>query len=191
MANPEEFVPEFIGQREGEKIELVLFHHWYFVALPIIQAITIILLSLIIPISLHWMKWIFSYGLTTLLYYTWLVFWIGFMLYRYINWYRDRFIITSERIIDVDQRGLFSRKVSELELDKVQNITHAVTGIAATMFNFGTIVVQSAGAGEIALKQVGDPAGLQEEITRLVKAASNDKPVTANELIDFIKQKRE
>ncbi len=191
MANPEEFIPGFIGQREGEKIEIILFRHWYFVALPIIQAITIILLSFIIPISLHWMKWIFSYGLTTFLYYGWLVFWMGFMLYRYINWYRDRFIITSERIIDVDQRGLFSRKVSELELDKVQNITHTVTGIAATMFNFGTIIVQSAGAGEIALKQVGDPAGLQEEITHLVKTASHDKPVTANELIDFIKQKRE
>ncbi len=190
MANPQEFIPEFIGQRESEQIKFVLFRHWYFIAFPVIEAIGIILLSFIIPIWLHWTKWIFSYGLTTFLYYGWMVFWICFMIYRYMNWYRDRFIITSERIVDIDQRGLFSRKVSEVELDKVQNITHSVDGVAATMFNFGTIIIQSAGAGELMLKQVADPAGIQEEITNLVKIASEDKPVTATELIDFIKQNR-
>lgn len=191
MANPQEFIPEFAGQRENERIELMLFRHWYFIVLPIVQAIGIILLSLVIPIWFHWTKWIFSYGLTTLLYYGWLVFWICFMLYRYLNWYRNRFIITNERVVDIDQRGLFNRKVSEAELDKVQNITHSVKGVFATMFNFGTIVVQSMGAGELTLEQVADPAGVQEEITRLAKIASADKPVTADELIEFIKQNRE
>lgn len=191
MANPQEFIPEFVGQRESERIELMLFRHWYFIALPVVQTISIILLSLIVPIWLHWTKWIFSYGLTALLYYGWLVFWICFMLYRYLNWYRNRFIITSERVVNIDQRGLFSRKVSEAELDKVQNITHSVNGVSATMFNFGTIIIQSAGVGELTLKQVANPAGVQEEITRLVKIASADKAITADELIDFIKQNRE
>ena len=190
MPNPREFVPEFIGQRESERMEIVLFKHWYFIVAPIIKALGIILLSFAVPMWLHWTAWIFSYGLTTALYYFWMVFWIGYMVYAYINWYRDRFIITSERIIDIDQRGLFSRKVSEVELDKIQNITHVVEGVFATMFNFGTVIVQSAGANDLTLDQIADPAGVQEDITSLVKTAAAEKPVTAEDLIDFIKNNR-
>jgi len=190
MPNPREFIPEFIGQRESERVELVLFKHWYMLALPLLKALGIIVLSLGIPIWLHWSSFIFSYGLSTILYYGWLVFWIAYMVYAYTNWYRDRFIVTSERIVDVDQRGLFSRKVSEVELIKVQNITHTVEGPAATMFNFGTVIIQSAGANDVVLDRVADPAGVQEEITRLVKAANAGSAVTAEELIEFIKTNR-
>jgi uncharacterized membrane protein YdbT with pleckstrin-like domain len=190
MPNPREFIPEFIGQRESERVELVLFKHWYMLALPLLKALGIIVLSLGIPIWLHWSSFIFSYGLSTILYYGWLVFWIAYMVYAYTNWYRDRFIVTSERIVDVDQRGLFSRKVSEVELIKVQNITHTVEGPAATMFNFGTVIIQSAGANDVVLDRVADPAGVQEEITQLVKAANAGSAVTAEELIEFIKTNR-
>jgi len=190
MPNPREFIPEFIGQRESERVESVLFKHWYMLALPLLKALGITVLSLGIPIWLHWSSFIFSYGLSTILYYGWLVFWIAYMVYAYTNWYRDRFIVTSERIVDVDQRGLFSRKVSEVELIKVQNITHTVEGPAATMFNFGTVIIQSAGANDVVLDRVADPAGVQEEITQLVKAANAGSAVTAEELIEFIKTNR-
>ena len=187
MPNPEDFIPEFIGQRQSETIELVLFKHGYTLVMPLLKALGIIALSLGIPIWLHWSSFIFSYGFSTAVYYLWLVFWICYMVYQYANWYRDRFIITTERIVDIDQRGMFSRKVSEVELGKVQNITHSVTGIFATMFNFGTVTVQSAGANDLTLDNVADPAGIQEEITRLVKSANTDAPVSAEELIKFIK----
>lgn len=191
MANLDDFIPEFTGQRASEKIEAILFKHWFVVVLPILKAIGIIILSFALPIWLHWAGWIFSYGITTLIYYSWMVFWVCYIVYAYILWYRDRFIITSERIVDIDQKGLFTRKVSEIELEKVQNITHTVAGLFATMFNFGTVVVQSAGANDLTLDHISDPAGIQEEITRLVKVASSDQPVSANELINFIKSKRE
>jgi uncharacterized membrane protein YdbT with pleckstrin-like domain len=186
-----DFMPEFIGQRASEEIEIILFKHWYFIIAPIIKALVIILLSFIVPMWLHLTAWIFSYGFTTALYYLWMVFWIGYMVYAYINWYRDRFIITTERVIDVDQRGLFSRKVSEVELSKIQNITHSVDGVFATLLNFGTVIVQSAGANDLTLEHVSDPSGVQEEITRLVKTVTADKSVTAEDLIDFIKGKKE
>lgn len=190
MPNAREFIPEFIGQRESEQVEIVLFKHWFVITVPVVKSLAIILLSFAVPMWLHWTAWIFSYGLTTAIYYLWMVFWVGYMVYAYINWYRDRFIITSERIIDVDQRGLFSRKVSEVELTKVQNITHSVNGIWATMLNFGTVIVQSAGANDLDLDQIADPAGVQEDITTLIKTVTTGKSVTAEDLIDFIKQNR-
>ncbi len=185
-----DFVPEFVGQREDEEVVLVLFKHWYMVVAPMLKAILIILISFVIPIWLNFANFIFSYGLTTLIYYLWLVFWIGYMIYQYINWYRDRFIITTQRLINVDQRGMLHRQVAEVELERVQNITHVIRGVAATMFNFGTVIVQSAGASDLTLEQGANPALVQEDITRLVKEITAEKPVTAAELIEFIKDRR-
>lgn len=190
QSDSSDFVPEFIGQRPNEIIEIVLFKHWYFIAMPIIKALAILIVSFAIPMWLHWTSWIFSYAITAGLYYLWLVFWVGYIVYAYINWYRDRFIITNERVIDVDQKGLFSRKVSEIELDKIQNLTHSITGMFATLLNFGVVSIQSAGSSDLQLEHIADPAGIQEEITKLIKANTTDKPVTAEEFIDYIKQNR-
>jgi Bacterial PH domain len=63
------------------------------------------------------------------------------------NYYLSVQIVTSERIIDVDQQGLFSREVNELPIDNIQDVTHKQNGIWSTMFNFGDVVVQSASEG--------------------------------------------
>lgn len=160
---------EFPGQREHEEVSLVLFKHWYTLVEPIVRSILIILASFVVPFWLGVADWIFSYGLSATIYYAWLVFWLVAIVYDYLNWSRDRYIITTERIIGIDQRGLFSRRVSEIELDRIQNVTHAVDGLFATAFNFGTITIQSAGANDLAVRQVPRPGEIQEEITRLVK----------------------
>lgn len=190
MPNPSEFIPEFAGQRESEIIALILLKHWYIVVAPILKALLIIVLSFALPLWLHLTGWIFSYKFTAVLYYFWLVFWVGYIVYAYLNWYRNRSIFTNERIVNVDQRGLFNRRVSEVELDKVQNITYAVKGVFATMLNFGTIIIHTVGAGELTLTHMADPASIQKEITQLIKTALANQPVTAEELVDFIRTKR-
>jgi len=190
LTNQPKFIPEFLGQREDEEVVLIMFKHWFVVVAPMLKAIIIILLSFAIPIWLHFAKFIFTYGITTVLYYFWMVFWVGYMVYQYINWYRDQFIITTQRLINIDQRSLLHRRVAEVELDKIQNITHIIKGLSPTMFNFGTVIVQSAGANDLMLEQISNPALIQEDITRLVKEATADKSVTATELIDYIKDHR-
>lgn len=190
MPNPDDFIPEFIGQRDNEVVEIILFKHWYFVAVPIVKALSILVLTFVIPFWLKIIPWIFSYGLTTAVYYLWMVFWVGYMVYQYLSWYRDRFIVTNQRIVDIDQRGMFNRQVSECELDKIQNLTHSVKGVFATMLNFGTIIVQSSGAHDLSLNHIADPAGVQEEITKLIKLTTSQKPILASDLIDFIKKEK-
>ena len=62
-----------------------------------------------------------------------------------ICWYWTVFIVTDCRVIDVDQRGLFNRFVSEASYEKVQDIAYARKGVLGTIFNYGTLVVQTAG----------------------------------------------
>ena len=185
--DPMSRLPEFANQREDELVVMVLFKHWWLLAGPVLKALLIIAVSLLIPIWFHFMGAIFRYGIIAAAYYLWHVFWIGYMVYQYLTWYLDKYIITNQRIIDIDQQGLFRRKVSEVELSRIQNITHLIAGIIPTMLNFGTVVIQSAGANDLTLDAVANPPMIQEEVAGLVKEATADQPVTAADLIKMIK----
>lgn len=60
------------------------------------------------------------------------------------NYYLDVWIVTSHKILSVDQQGLFSRSTSILHLDKIQDINFKVTGIVASIFDYGDLEVKTA-----------------------------------------------
>ncbi|KKT29716.1 MAG: hypothetical protein UW15_C0007G0013 [Parcubacteria group bacterium GW2011_GWC1_44_10] len=72
----------------------------------------------------------------------------------WIDYYLDIWIITSERIVDVEQRGLFNREVSEFMLDKVQDITLEVPNMMATFLRYGNLKIQTAGEREFSIMQI-------------------------------------
>jgi Bacterial PH domain len=74
------------------------------------------------------------------------------------NYYLSVQIVTSERIIDVDQQGLFRREVNELPIDNIQDVTHSQNGFFSTIFNFGNVVVQTASEGAVN-EQLGGEKG--------------------------------
>ena len=71
----------------------------------------------------------------------------------WIDYYLDIWIITSERIIDVEQLGLFNRKISEFTLDKVQDITVEIPNFTATALKYGNIIIQTAGEQSFRIEQ--------------------------------------
>ncbi|MDD5252215.1 MAG: PH domain-containing protein [Patescibacteria group bacterium] len=64
----------------------------------------------------------------------------------FVIWFWNAFIITTRRIVDVDQRGLFERAVSEATYDKVQDVSYHVKGVWQMLLGYGTLFVQTAGA---------------------------------------------
>lgn len=168
---------QFPGQREGERVVTTVFRHWYVVAMPVAKALLVILLTFLIPLWLNLAGLIFSYALSAAVYYLWIVFWIGYILYEYLNWCRDRFIITDQRIINVDQRGLFRKRVAEVELEQIHNITHEVVGFFPTMLNFGTVTVRMSGDGDLLLEYIANPAIVKEDIARLIKTVGKRQPL--------------
>jgi membrane protein YdbS with pleckstrin-like domain len=57
-------------------------------------------------------------------------------------------VVTNERIIDIDQTGIFVREVNELPLSGIEDVSVKQTGIFSTMFNFGNVILQTAGTGQ-------------------------------------------
>ena len=63
-----------------------------------------------------------------------------------LMWRNSVFIITDRRIIDVDQRGMFSRVVSEAVYAVIADVSYSVRGVLPTVFRFGNVMIQTHGS---------------------------------------------
>lgn len=83
-------------------------------------------------------------------------------------WYRNMLIITNQRLIDIDQKKMFHRIVSEVYYNNIQDVSFAIKGILPTLFRFGTLVVQTAANNEtIEFDGIRRPERLQAVIVKL------------------------
>ena len=106
-----------------------------------------------------------------------LITWITFFLI-WIDYYFDVWIITTKRIVNINQQGLFTRTVSELELDKIQDITTDVRGVIPTFLNFGDLQIQTAAEQERFLfAKVPNPYLLKDTIMNLEKTNAKQAEV--------------
>ncbi|MHB1769648.1 MAG: PH domain-containing protein [Minisyncoccota bacterium] len=64
----------------------------------------------------------------------------------FTRYFLNAWVLTNERIVDIKQRGYFSREVSSVLLNRVQDVTTDVRGVLPSLLNIGDINVQSAGA---------------------------------------------
>lgn len=102
-----------------------------------------------------------------------LLIWI-YMFLIWIDYYFDVWVITSERIINIEQKGLFVRHVSELKLRNIQDVTTEVEGLIPTVLNYGDVHIQTAAEQErFIFRNVPDPYWVKGEIMRLQKAAQH------------------
>lgn len=58
---------------------------------------------------------------------------------------QNRLIVTNRNITQILQYGLFNRKVSQLNLVNVEDVTSIQNGILATLFGFGELKIETAG----------------------------------------------
>lgn len=68
-----------------------------------------------------------------------------FLFQYFLDYWCDVFIVTDKRILDIEQKGLFSRTVSELRLYRTQDVTTEIKGILHSLFDYGDVFIQTAG----------------------------------------------
>lgn len=100
-----------------------------------------------------------------------------FFFFSFIDYYLDVWIITNQRIIDIQQQGFFSRIIAENKLFRIQDVTSEVHGVIPTLFSYGDIYVQTAGTKErFYFHQVPDPDKIRDLIIKLVENNKRKKP---------------
>lgn len=164
----------FKGQKDGEEILLVVHRHWFDILSQffIILAMLFLLFGSLVFASP--ILTVFNGNVSPSLFlFVENVFFIFIWLFFFIIWvdyYFDVWIVTNERIVNIEQLGLFSRDVSELELENVQDITVEVLGIIPTFLNYGNLYVQTAAEKErFIFKHVPDPYAIKDLIMNLQK----------------------
>ncbi len=167
----------FEGQHEGEQIIFTFRRHiiamrkgFYALAIPfLIAAIPV----LIWPENLTNL-WVAFGGLG-----------LGIILffYHWIGWYFSVFIVTDQRLRQITQKGFFNRSVIDLGISKIQNISYNVPGFSASIFGFGTMVVQTY-VGDLYLDKIEHPSKIYNKLSEVIRlygasdATINDEEVT-------------
>ncbi len=141
----------FLKLDPDEKIVATVRRHWwvlvsesFFIIVlagaPIFfyEAVTLVLLRFNLNLNDPFILFSFFYSLWLLC--LWVV---SFLIWT--NYYLDVWVITNKQMIDVEQKGLFNREISNLRLDRIQDITVQIKGVLGTMMKFGNIIVQTAG----------------------------------------------
>ncbi|OGD57161.1 hypothetical protein A2V71_01915 [Candidatus Berkelbacteria bacterium RBG_13_40_8] len=155
---------EIKDQRPDEEIIFVRRRHpWVLLR----AALIMLLLAVIVLISfLIWGASLISVIALILA----IIFAVFYLLGRWFVYNNDIFILSNQRIINIDQSAFFTRRVSEAELENIQNVTYEIKGPIKSFLNFGEIIISTAGnAPGLTLKNVENPHFIQEKIVELQK----------------------
>jgi hypothetical protein len=156
----------FETQEPEEEILLILRSHW-------ITNLSWILLAVIlsfIPVSLLYIPLLQSFPARFQLMFViiWYLVLLMFIFEKFLTWFFNITIITDERIIDVDFFNLTTKKVSDAELDKIQDVSFTRKGVFQTIFNFGDILVQTAAEhAQFVFEKIPEPSEVANILQRL------------------------
>lgn len=93
-----------------------------------------------------------------------LLFWIAFFV-AWTNYYLNFLFLTNTKVTDINQRGLFSREMSSVRLDRIQDVTVEVNGIIPTILHFGNVHIQTAAEREeFFIRNVPFPYDVKDKI---------------------------
>jgi membrane protein YdbS with pleckstrin-like domain len=78
---------------------------------------------------------------------------------------QSRLLVTDKSLVQIMQRTLFNRKVSRLSMSNVEDVSEEQRGIISSIFNYGTLTVQTAGTEDnFVFALCPNPASLADRI---------------------------
>lgn len=126
-----------------------------------------------------------SKGFWGMLFFFLLLIVFGVLLWRqFFKWANTMLIITDKRVIDMNQKALFDREVSEAPYGRIDDVSYRVKGIAATICRFGHVHVKMAGeAADIQFARVKEPARIHSLIQDLRKVLEDEARTRKEEVL--------
>jgi hypothetical protein len=122
-------------------------------------------------------------------------------IWRTEDWRNDTFQITEQYVIDIDRRPFgFGESRKQAQLDNIQEVEADRPNFLATIFNFGNVEVETAGAdSSIVFENVSNPTGVKNDIFKKRSKFQDQKRKNEAErqrreyavLLDVFKQEQE
>ena len=154
-------VDSFPGMRSDEKIILVFRKHWIIHFMGILRPFVLMGLSLSLLFWISPFLWkegdpAFFLGLSfACLLQSYILIW---SLVLWMNDDLDVLIVTNERTVDITQLGFLRRNITEMGLEKIQDVSGETKGIIGNILNFGDISIRTASTyHNFCLRVIPDP----------------------------------
>lgn len=96
----------------------------------------------------------------------------------FTRYFLNAWVLTNHRIVNIKQRGFWSRQVSSLFLTRVQDVTTEVEGILPSLLGIGDIKVQTAAEDvEFVMRGIPRPEEMRDIILRYVSTKPGNTDV--------------
>jgi hypothetical protein len=106
----------------------------------------------------------------------WIVLAFGLLTRSFLSWFFNVYIVTDERIIDVDFHSVIYYNVSSAKIENIEDVTTKTIGPLAAVFNFGSILIQTAGEkNQFEFEHVPQPAKITKLLNELILEEEREK----------------
>ena len=69
----------------------------------------------------------------------------SYALINFLTWFYNIFLVTADRIIDINYTDVVVHNVSETKLNHIEDVKYSQSGFIPTLFNYGDLTAQTAG----------------------------------------------
>ncbi len=100
-------------------------------------------------------------------------------VWRFEDWRNDTFLISDRYVVDIDRQPFgFGESRKQAELGNVQNVNADRPGFFQTIFNYGNVHIETAGAtADITFEHVVNPSRVQSDVFQRREAFSQNQRI--------------
>ena len=90
------------------------------------------------------------------------------LLPAWVSWYFSMFIVTTQRFVQVVQKGFFHSSFADMQLKQIQQVNYEIAGLQETLLGFGTITLRTY-MGELVIHDITHPAKVQRKLVQILR----------------------
>lgn len=135
-----------LNLRYEEVVESVMRKHWF----VLLQHTFLYILLFFLPLVILPYLPSFGFGTTEIAIVTffsmlWMLVLLMVIFTQWTLYYLDIWIVTNQRLFDIEQRALFDREIVTLRMETILDVQVNIEGIIQTLLQFGTLQVMTSG----------------------------------------------
>lgn len=167
----------FEAQNDDEQVILFMRSH------PATNLHWIALILVLLFIPLFWGEFPLISSVSPMVGLALMIFWYTglavFAFEKLIVWFYSVYIVTNERVIDVDFYGLLYKNIKTAQISRIEDVGYAQRGLLSSFFNYGNVTIETASEQRSDNNEVGSASFVFEAVTN-----PNEVVKVISELID-------
>lgn len=98
----------------------------------------------------------------------WMIVGVVGMVYHFVDWYFDVWLLTNMGVVDVERNGFFDVSATRIEYHMIEGISYQINGFVRTMFSYGDITIDKLGTKTaVVLRDAASPKKLERRVLKL------------------------